>query len=262
MGLIGRALAPKPAKMAKRALTRPAKTARQLVTPVAAKKGASRAWRVTNPAIGLRQEVEGRAVGKARRRIFGGSRSRTPASPRAGGLNPGHDVRRFTLIEAERQASLEVLRQYPGEERELEEVTIANLLYEAQLHLLQADPAAAGDGGSAAWLAANKAHGAQRLHQQQALMARMSVEAVEAVRIRAEQYAAEVMRRPADAGPQSRKDEWPVWRGSHGGALATTYVGAHVVGPDGTHGIVTEVLGSTSALVRLDDGRTVHVRPR
>jgi hypothetical protein len=56
MGIGWRIEAPKSAKTAKRAVTRPAKTARQLVTPTPVKKGASRAWRATKPETGIRQE--------------------------------------------------------------------------------------------------------------------------------------------------------------------------------------------------------------
>jgi hypothetical protein len=71
MGLKWRVLAPKSAKTARRAVTRPAKTARQLITPTPAKTAASRAFRATRPATGVRQEIEGRAVAAARERLHG-----------------------------------------------------------------------------------------------------------------------------------------------------------------------------------------------
>jgi hypothetical protein len=83
MGLGWRMVAPKPAKTAKRAMTRPAKTARQLATPPPLKKGASRVWRATRPETGVRQEAEGRWIDRTRRCLHG-SASGAPAQPLPG----------------------------------------------------------------------------------------------------------------------------------------------------------------------------------
>jgi hypothetical protein len=71
MGFIKRTVTPRPAKKVVRAVERPAKTARQIITPTPVQKPASRAWRATDPAGGIRQEVEGRAVDRTRRRLHG-----------------------------------------------------------------------------------------------------------------------------------------------------------------------------------------------
>jgi hypothetical protein len=84
MGLGWRTFAPKPAKTARRAVTRPAKTGRQLVTPTGAKKASSTAWRAANPNTGLRQEVEGRAIADARQRLHIQQASDPPSSPAGG----------------------------------------------------------------------------------------------------------------------------------------------------------------------------------
>lgn len=52
-------------------MTKPAKTARQKVTPRPVKKAASASWRVEHPTVGIRQEIEGHAIAATRRGLFG-----------------------------------------------------------------------------------------------------------------------------------------------------------------------------------------------
>jgi hypothetical protein len=82
MGLGWRLGAPKSTKTAKRAASRPSKTARQTFTPTPLKRWASSVWRTTRPQVGVRQEVEGRGVAAARAGLPGAEISRRPA-PRA-----------------------------------------------------------------------------------------------------------------------------------------------------------------------------------
>jgi hypothetical protein len=70
-----RAITPRSVKKVERAVRRPAKTARQVVTPRAAKKAASTAWRAQRPETGLRQEVEGRTVENTKRWLNAQTRS-------------------------------------------------------------------------------------------------------------------------------------------------------------------------------------------
>jgi hypothetical protein len=291
MGFLSRVLAPKPAKTVKRAVTRPAKTARQLVTPARVKRTASRAWRAADPGTGIRQEIEGRAVSTARSKLHGANRvtsatldgdaplsAAVVAAMRAAGwtydagLKPqrgevGSELRdfdQFAIVEAERRASLEALRGYPGGPRELEELMIANLLCGLQNRLIgrtlndlwnrqSIDDIARIVSWAEDWLGAVKIDNEQRPQQEKALVARMDSDVVEAVRERAQQHVNDILRWP----PGTR----PMWGGIHGGTVETTFVGAHMVKQDGTRGQVVEVENRTTALVTWEDGTTARVHP-
>jgi len=75
-----RAITPRSVKKVERAVRRPAKTARQVVTPRAAKKAESTAWRAQRPETGLRQEAEGRTVEKTKRWLNAQTRSSAKAA--------------------------------------------------------------------------------------------------------------------------------------------------------------------------------------
>jgi hypothetical protein len=164
MGLGWRMAAPKPAKTVKRAMTRPAKTARQLATPPPLKKGASGTWRATRPETGLRQEAEGRWIDRTRRRMHKptlrrpiesdlhsslDSRQRSPEGYVLTNLDlfdwppstaqPRPIFRKYpalALLEAERLETTDEMSKCRDVEARLEALMVVNKLYELQLNFM------------------------------------------------------------------------------------------------------------------------------
>jgi hypothetical protein len=151
MGRAWRIAAPRKAKVAKRAVTRPAKTARQLATPKPVKKAASTSWRVAHPQTGVRQEVEGRAIAKTRRALFRKPRGKgapvasvetakrdgwTPARVGAEQVPVLRDCAQFHAIDAELRAARRELDAAGTDEAAFAAVCFSSWAYAAQADLI------------------------------------------------------------------------------------------------------------------------------
>jgi hypothetical protein len=234
MGLGWRIAAPKSAKTAKRAVTRPAKTARQLLTPTPVKKAASRAWRATNPETGIRQEVEGRAIARTRRGLFrkssSGSRDATVTALGSqqeefeecvdrmtrSGYTPTkvspqlvpflRDCPLFHVIELERQAARRELARARRDESAFGAVLFVTWAYTAQLELVAQvskqvvggsldESAARFHGWTRAWHDAAQKDMERQCERQEALLSRLGTASAEAIARRVEVHRNAVVRR-------------------------------------------------------------------
>jgi hypothetical protein len=131
------------------------------VTPRAVKKAASTSWRVANPQTGVRQEIEGRAIKKARRGLFRRSHDSTgrtiPDSTdsvrdsveelKRLGCTPDkvtpqlvpvlRDCGQFHAIDLERQDAIRSLEAASRDESALAAVFFVTWAYTAQMDLIR-----------------------------------------------------------------------------------------------------------------------------